>query len=71
MAGEEDTAAVDAFIRNNGVTRCPTACVLPTQATPDAADRVALARHAASHDARLPARRRGLARALLRSHPRP
>jgi hypothetical protein len=35
-------AAVAAFIRSNGITRCPTACALPTQATPGAAGRVAL-----------------------------
>ncbi|MBV8506986.1 MAG: hypothetical protein JOZ11_14410 [Alphaproteobacteria bacterium] len=47
MCEEEYEAAVAAFIRRNGITRCPTACVLPTQATPAAADRVALQRYAA------------------------
>jgi hypothetical protein len=46
MSGEEYEAAVAAFIRSRGVTRCPTACVLPTQASPDPGDRAALARHA-------------------------
>jgi hypothetical protein len=47
MYREEHEAAVAAFIRSNGVTRCPTACALPTQAAPAAADRVALQRYAA------------------------
>ena len=47
MCSEEYEAAVAAFIRRNGITRCPTACALPTQAAPAAADRVALQRYAA------------------------
>jgi hypothetical protein len=47
MRREEYEAAVAAFIRSNGITRCPTACALPTQATPGAADRAALQRYAA------------------------
>jgi hypothetical protein len=46
MYREEYEAAVAAFIRSNGITRCPTACALPTQATPGAADRAALQRYA-------------------------
>jgi hypothetical protein len=46
MYREEYEAAVAAFIRSNGVTRCPTACALPTQAAPAAADRVALQHYA-------------------------
>ena len=42
MLGHEYNAAVDAFIRTKGVTRCPTACALPTQATIAARDRTAL-----------------------------
>jgi 3-methyladenine DNA glycosylase/8-oxoguanine DNA glycosylase len=41
----DDAAAIAAFIRTRGVTRCPTACAIPTQATIPAADRAALARH--------------------------
>ena len=33
MCQEEYEAAVAAFIRSKGVTRCPTACALPTQGT--------------------------------------
>jgi hypothetical protein len=47
MCSEEHAAAVAAFIRSNGITRCPTACALPTQAAPTAADRAALQRYAA------------------------
>jgi hypothetical protein len=43
----EHQAEVDAFIRDQGVTHCPTACVTHTTATPTAADRAALERHAA------------------------
>src|SRR6186997_1231001 len=42
MCQEEHQAAVAAFIRNKGVTRCPTACALPTQGSVPAADRAAL-----------------------------
>ena len=41
----DDTAAIAAYIRTRGVTRCPTACAIPTQATIPPADQVALARH--------------------------
>jgi hypothetical protein len=42
MADDEYQAAVAAFIRTKGVTRCPTACALPTQGTIAANDRAAL-----------------------------
>jgi len=47
MHHEEHEAAVAAFIHSNGITRCPTACALPTQARPGLADRIALQRYAA------------------------
>ena len=47
MYHEEYETAVAAFIRRNGVTRCPTACALPTQAAPAASDQAALQRYAA------------------------
>jgi hypothetical protein len=34
------------YIRTRGVTRCPTACVVPTQASVSTADRAALAQYA-------------------------
>lgn len=43
-------AAVAEFIRTRGVTRCPTACVLPTQASVPAADRAELEEYAATRD---------------------
>lgn len=43
-------AAIAEFIRTRGVTRCPTACVLPTQASVAADDRVALAEYAEARD---------------------
>ena len=39
MSTGEYEAAVAAFIRNRGVTRCPTACLVRTQASVSAADR--------------------------------
>jgi hypothetical protein len=47
MCSEEYEAAVAAFIRSNRITRCPTACALPTLAAPAAADQAALQRYAA------------------------
>ena len=38
MFGDEYDDAVAAFLRSRGVTRCPTACVLPIQAIIAAAD---------------------------------
>jgi hypothetical protein len=43
-------AAVAEFIRTRGVTRCPTACVVPTQAAPPASDRAALAEYSAARE---------------------
>ena len=39
-------AIIAEYIRTKGVTRCPTACVVPTQASVTAADRVALEQYA-------------------------
>ena len=47
---ENDCEAVAEFIRTKGITRCPTACVLPTQGLVAAADRVALEEHAVARD---------------------
>src|SRR5215468_1788006 len=46
----EDSDAVAEFIRSKGITRCPTACVSPTQALVGDADRAALEQHAATRD---------------------
>jgi len=47
---DEDRDAVAEFIRSKGITRCPTACVLPTQGLIAAADRIALQQHALLRD---------------------
>jgi hypothetical protein len=43
-------AVIAEFVRTKGITRCPTACVLPTQGSIDAADRVALEKHAVAQE---------------------
>lgn len=48
----DSEAAVAEFIRTKGVTRCPTACVLPTQGSVAAADREALNQYAVRRAAR-------------------
>jgi hypothetical protein len=46
MHRDEYEAAVAAFIHSKGITRCPTACALPTQGTVSAVDRAALQHYA-------------------------
>ena len=60
MSSSEYEAAVDAFIRSKGVTRCPTACLVRTQASVPDADRAALERYEAG---RAQSRRENLATA--------
>jgi hypothetical protein len=64
MHQEEHEAAVAAFIRSKGITRCPTACALPTHGTVDAADQAALQSYAAtraeSHQQKIVGRERSL-----------
>ena len=43
-------AVIAEFVRTKGITRCPTACVLPTQGSIDPADQVALEKHAVAHE---------------------
>jgi hypothetical protein len=62
MSPTEYEAAVTAFIRNRGITRCPTACVVRTQASVSAADRAALEQYEAERER---SRRTNLAAALL------
>ncbi len=52
MTQLEHDAAVAAFIRARGVTRCPTACAVPTQASVAEPDRQALRRRAEQREAR-------------------
>jgi len=42
MSHYDRDAEIAAFILTKGVTRCPTACVLPTQGSPDPTDQAAL-----------------------------
>ena len=46
VAGGDYDTVIAEFIRTRGITRCPTACVLPTQGSVDEADRAALEEHA-------------------------
>jgi hypothetical protein len=50
MPETDREAVVAEFIRTKGITRCPTACVLPTQGLVAAADRAALEEYAAARD---------------------
>jgi hypothetical protein len=50
VSDEDSSAAVAEFIRTKGVTRCPTACVLPTQGAIAIADQLALEEHAERRD---------------------
>jgi hypothetical protein len=63
MIPNEDEAAVAAFIRFRGVTRCPTACAVPTQGVIARADRAALEDYAA---ARAEVRRQKMIARMLR-----
>jgi hypothetical protein len=57
LISDKDCATeVAEFIRTKGVTRCPTACVLPTQGSVAAADREALGEYAARRAERRRAR---------------
>jgi hypothetical protein len=47
---DADGDAIAEFIRSKGITRCPTACVLPTQGLIAVADRIALEEHAVACD---------------------
>jgi hypothetical protein len=53
----DEAAAIAAFIRSKGVTRCPTVCAVPTQASVSAADRQLLRQRDAEHEERREERR--------------
>lgn len=61
MTQEEHDAAVAAFIRARGVTRCPTACAGRTQGSVAPADRLALRRRDDAIEARHERHRRAAA----------
>ena len=46
MSQKEYEAAVAEFIRSKGITRCPTACLAPTQGSVSVTDRMALRQRA-------------------------
>jgi hypothetical protein len=52
MTEQEYEAAVAAFIKAKGVTRCPTACAVRTQGSVADSDRVALRRRAEQIEAK-------------------
>jgi hypothetical protein len=62
--GSDGAAEIAEFIRTRGITRCPTACVSPTQGLVAAADRAALEEYAVERErirrARVDARERAL-----------
>jgi len=50
MSQTDYEAAVAAFLSTKGVTRCPTVCVVPTQATVAEADRAAYRDYVAARE---------------------
>jgi len=50
ISDHDHEAVIAEFIRTKGVTRCPTACVVPTQGSVDRADRAALEEYAVTRD---------------------
>jgi hypothetical protein len=56
ISDKNSETEVAEFIRTKGVTRCPTACILPTQASVATADREALGEYAARRAERRRAR---------------
>lgn len=63
-------AAIAEFIRQKGITRCPTACVLPTQGEVTASDRAALSAYANGRELSRQARAAQRARAFWSPAPR-
>jgi hypothetical protein len=51
MSQTEYDSAVAEFLRKRSITRCPTACVVPTRGSVTAADRAALRDHEAAREA--------------------
>ena len=51
MSETEYASAVAEFLSKRNITRCPTACVVPTRASVTAADRAALRDHDAAREA--------------------
>lgn len=51
MSQNEYDAAIAEFMRKKGITRCPTACAVPTHAAVSDADRAALRDYNAAREA--------------------
>ena len=51
MSQNEQDAAIAEFMRKKGITRCPTACAVPTHAAVPEADRAALQSYSAAKEA--------------------
>jgi hypothetical protein len=51
MSSPDYEAAVAAFLRRKGVTRCPTVCAVPTQASVGEEDRAAYRDYVAAKEA--------------------
>jgi hypothetical protein len=51
MSQNEQDALVAEFMRKKGITRCPTACAVPTHAAVSEADRAALRDYRAAKEA--------------------
>jgi hypothetical protein len=58
VSDPEYAQALAQFLSEKGVTRCPTACVVPTRASVSDADRAALRDHAETREAVRQSRRR-------------
>ena len=52
MTPQQTEAAIAAFIRAKGITRCPTACAAPTHASGSPQDRAILRQRADREEAR-------------------
>ena len=70
ISDTEYSRAVAEFLSERGVTRCPTACVVPTRASVSEADRAALRSHEADREAVRRARRRDMHQMISRGAPR-
>ena len=70
MSEADYEAAVAAFLSTKGVTRCPTVCVVPTQATIAEADRAAYRDYVAAREAARLEKHKSL-RQILRLEPLP
>jgi len=71
MSEADYEAAVAAYLRTKGVTRCPTVCVVPTQATIAEADRAAYRDYVAAQEAARAEKMKTLQQMLHLSPPPP